>query len=62
LTTVGVVTADREDAFTLVFVGYADPRSTDRAVAFEDAVLPILADHGAREVETIRELAPPGGQ
>lgn len=56
------MTADREDAFTLVFVGYADPRSTDRAVAFEDAVLPILADDGAREVETIRELAPPGGQ
>ena len=42
------MTADREDAFTLVFVGYADPGSTDRAVAFEDAVLPILADHGAR--------------
>jgi hypothetical protein len=34
--------------FTLVFVGYSEPETAARAVAFEDAVLPLLADHGAR--------------
>lgn len=42
------MTADPEDHFTIVFAGYADPGSSDRAVAFEDEVLPLLADHGAR--------------
>ena len=31
---------------TLAFVGYAD--DPDRAHAYEDAVLPLLADHGGR--------------
>jgi uncharacterized protein (DUF1330 family) len=38
--------ADRP--FTLVFVGYAEPATSDRAAAYEDAVLPLLDDHGAR--------------
>jgi uncharacterized protein (DUF1330 family) len=33
--------------FTLAFVGYTTGR-TDEAAAYEDAVLPLLADHGAR--------------
>lgn len=33
---------------TLAFVGYAD--DPDRAHAYEDAVLPLLAGHGARVV------------
>jgi hypothetical protein len=38
---------DRESPFTLAFVGYADAAHEERAAAFEDAVLPLLADHGA---------------
>ena len=34
--------------FTLAFVGYADEAASARASAFEDAVLPLLADHGAK--------------
>ena len=37
-----------EGAFTLVFVGYAEPATSDSAAAYEDAVLPLLDDHGAR--------------
>jgi uncharacterized protein (DUF1330 family) len=33
--------------FTLAFVGYTDGRG-EEAAAYEDAVLPLLADHGAR--------------
>lgn len=40
-----VVAAD--GPFTLAFVGYADEAAGSRASAFEDAVLPLLADHGA---------------
>jgi uncharacterized protein (DUF1330 family) len=36
-----------EVPFTLAFVGYTDGAVED-AAAFEDAVLPLLADHGAR--------------
>ena len=39
---------DPDQPFTLAFVGYAQPESAARAVAYEDAVLPLLADHGAR--------------
>ena len=39
---------DPAEPFTLVFVGYAGPESAARAAAYEDAVLPLLADHGAR--------------
>jgi uncharacterized protein (DUF1330 family) len=35
-------------AITLAFLGYADPGREDRAAAYEDAVLPLLDDHGAR--------------
>jgi uncharacterized protein (DUF1330 family) len=40
--------ADHDGAFTIAFVGYADPAWAGRAVAYEDEVLPLLADHGAR--------------
>ena len=42
------MTADHDGAFTMVFVGYADPAWAGRAVAYEDEVLPLLADHGGR--------------
>ena len=34
--------------FTLAFVGWAAPDRADAASAYEDAVLPLLVDHGAR--------------
>jgi uncharacterized protein (DUF1330 family) len=34
--------------FTLAFVGYAGAESADQASAYEDEVLPLLEDHGAR--------------
>ena len=40
--------SDHEQPFTLAFVGYTTDVLADRAAAFEDAVLPLLADHGAR--------------
>jgi uncharacterized protein (DUF1330 family) len=36
-----------DEAFTLVFLGYASERRDDAAL-YEDAVLPLLADHGAK--------------
>jgi uncharacterized protein (DUF1330 family) len=39
---------DPDVPFTLAFVGYAAPEAAERASAYEDAVLPLLADHGAR--------------
>ncbi len=36
------------DAFTIGFVGRADPAHAAEASAYEDAVLPLLADHGAK--------------
>ena len=48
---------DPEAPFTLAFVGYATPESAARAVAFEDAVLPLLADHGAHVVYRGRRVA-----
>jgi uncharacterized protein (DUF1330 family) len=41
---------DPGSAFTLAFVGYTTAHLADRAAAYEDAVLPLLADHGARVV------------
>ncbi len=38
---------DPDDPFTLVFIGHADPELAARASAYEDRVLPLLADHGA---------------
>jgi uncharacterized protein (DUF1330 family) len=40
------VAADRP--FTLAFVGHAGAGTADRASAYEDEVLPLLEDHGAR--------------
>jgi len=42
------MTTDPAQPFTLAFVGYTTPDFADRAAAYEDAVLPLLADHGAR--------------
>jgi uncharacterized protein (DUF1330 family) len=36
------------DAITLAFMGYADGSTAEQAVAFEDSVLPLLQDHGAK--------------
>jgi hypothetical protein len=36
------------DPFLLAFVGYTTTALADQAAAYEDAVLPLLADHGAR--------------
>ena len=44
------MTADPAEPVTLVFVGHASAATADRAAAYEDAVLPLLADHGARLV------------
>ena len=38
--------ADRP--FTLAFVGYTGAERADQASAYEDEVLPLLEDHGAR--------------
>jgi hypothetical protein len=40
--------ADADGAFTLAFVGWTAPDLAEAAGAYEDAVLPLLADHGAR--------------
>lgn len=34
--------------FTLTFIGHAPASTSARAIAFEDAVLPLLTDHGAK--------------
>ena len=39
---------DADGAFTLAFVGWAAPDLAEAAGAYEDAVLPLLAAHGAR--------------
>jgi hypothetical protein len=39
---------------TLAFVGYAPQQLADRAIAFEDAVLPLLDDHGAKLIQRVR--------
>ena len=36
-----------DEPFTLVFIGHADPDRAAAASAYEDRVLPLLADHGA---------------
>jgi uncharacterized protein (DUF1330 family) len=37
-----------DEGFTIAFVGHADAGSASAAVAYEDAVLPLLAEHGAQ--------------
>jgi hypothetical protein len=39
---------DPDQPFTLVFVGHAEPALEAQASAYEDRVLPLLDDHGAR--------------
>jgi uncharacterized protein (DUF1330 family) len=46
-----------DEAFTIAFVGFADAEHADAASAFEDEVLPLLADHGARVVYRGRRAA-----
>jgi hypothetical protein len=41
---------DPSQPFTLAFVGYTTAASAERAGEYEDAVLPLLTDHGARVV------------
>jgi uncharacterized protein (DUF1330 family) len=45
------------ESFTLAFVGYSDADRAERASAFEDEVLALLADHGARVVYRGRRAA-----
>jgi hypothetical protein len=40
--------SDPDQPFTLVFIGHAEPALAARAAAYEDRVLPLLDDHGAR--------------
>ena len=42
--------ADTDGPFTVAFLGYAPDAGGDTAHAYEDRVLPLLADHGARIV------------
>lgn len=42
------MTTPTDAPFTLAFVGHSPAAQADRATAYEDAVLPLLADHGAR--------------
>jgi uncharacterized protein (DUF1330 family) len=44
------MTRDHADPVTLAFVGHTTPALSDRAAAYEDEVLPLLARHGARIV------------
>ena len=43
-----------ETPLTLAFVGYTRPDLTERAIAYEDAVLPLLDEHGARLIARVR--------
>lgn len=36
-----------EEPVTIAFVGHATPAQAEAATAYEDAVLPLLGDHGA---------------
>ena len=43
------MTTDADDQpFTIAFIGHADPAGAERASAYEDEVLVLLEDHGAR--------------
>ena len=48
------------DAFTIAFVGYTTADRAARASEYEDAVLPLLADHGARVLYRGRRVADQG--
>lgn len=51
------MSSESDAPFTLAFVGYAAAGMTERASAYEDEVLPLLADHGARLVYRGRRAA-----
>ncbi len=51
------MTTDADEPFVLAFLGYVDEAGADRAAAFEDAVLPLLEDHGAQVVYRGRRAA-----
>ncbi len=42
------MTNPSDEPLTLAFVGYADPAMSERATAYEDAVLPLIEEHGGR--------------
>jgi len=44
------VSTDPAHPITLAFVGYTTPALAPRAAEYEDEVLPLLAEHGARVV------------
>jgi hypothetical protein len=46
-----------DEPFTIAFIGRADPSLVDAAAAFEDDVLALLPDHGARLVYRGRRSA-----
>jgi uncharacterized protein (DUF1330 family) len=50
------MTTDSSQPITLVFLGHTSATLADRAAAYEDAVLALLADHGARVVYRGRRL------
>jgi uncharacterized protein (DUF1330 family) len=52
-----VTVAHADATITLAFVGYATATLADRASAFEDEVLQLLGDHGARLLFRGRRLA-----
>ncbi|HEX6568975.1 MAG TPA: hypothetical protein VF015_07415 [Acidimicrobiales bacterium] len=49
--------AGEGEPFTLVFVGHAGAAASERASSYEDRVLPLLADHGARLLYRGRRVA-----
>jgi hypothetical protein len=51
------MTHDRAQSFTIGFVGHTTAALAGRAAEYEDAVLPLLADHGARVVYRGRRAA-----
>src|SRR3954454_7044753 len=50
--------SDPDESFTIAFVGYTTPELAASAVRYEDAVLPLLTDHGARVVYRGRRASP----
>jgi hypothetical protein len=53
----GMTMSDPDRPFTLGFVGHTTPDLAARAAEYEDAVLALLADHGARLVYRGRRSA-----
>lgn len=49
---------DPDEPFTLVFIGHADDATSERASAYEDRVLALLDDHGARLLYRGRRVEP----